>query len=159
VSLLKRINYSQKHWRQDFRSGIIGTSPKERVMKQEFKILLLESDEDSAELVEFELNLAETRFRLERASDQGSFLWALEELHPHLIMVDSQMRLPDGLTALALARDLCLEVPVFYISGDMRPHAKESGDAALVQHGRKVLSWPKTRSIWCQRETDPSLEQ
>jgi CheY-like chemotaxis protein len=128
-------------------------------MKQEFKILLLESDEDSAELVEFELSLAETRFRLERVSDQGSFLRALEELHPHLIMVDSQVGLPDGLTALALARDLCPEVPVFYISGDMRPKAKESGDAAFVPNSCQVLPWPKRRSFWCSRPTDPSLEQ
>lgn len=121
---------------------------KGKVMKQEFKILLLESTEGSAELVEFELSLAAIRFTLERVTNHESYFRALQEFNPHLILADGQVRLPEGLTALALAREVCPEVPFLYVSGDMRPMSGAPGVAALVQNGPKLESWPQKRSFW-----------
>ena len=117
-------------------------------MKQEFKILLLESAEGSAELVEFELSLAAIRFTLERVTNHESYFRALKEFNPHLILADGQVRLPDGLTALALAREVCPEVPFLYVSGDMRPMSPKSGVEALAQTSPKIEAWPKSRNFW-----------
>jgi DNA-binding response OmpR family regulator len=129
-------------------------------MKQEFKILLLESANCSAELVEFELSLAQARFKLERVADLDSYFRALKEYNPHLIMADRQVPLPDGLMALALAREICPEVPFLYLAGDMRPPTKKTGDPASAQNNPRMMSrTSRTKGFWYQRTPKPSLDQ
>ena len=95
-------------------------------MEQEFKILLLEAVERGAELVGYELSKASTRFTLERVDNQGAYLWALQEFCPHLILADCRLPHADGLVALALAQDICPEVPFLFLSGDMSPATRRA---------------------------------
>ncbi|OGR06373.1 MAG: hypothetical protein A3K23_06890 [Desulfobacca sp. RBG_16_58_9] len=85
-------------------------------MRRGFRILLLEDVRRRAELVEFEISKAKTSFLLERVNNQESFLQALEEFHPHLILADCLASSPDGLTALALAQEECPKVPFIFVS-------------------------------------------
>ena len=91
------------------------------VMEQQMKILLLESVECSAEMVEYELSKASTHFTLARVENQDSYLRALQEFCPHLILADYRLPYTDCLVALALAQDICPEVPFLFLSGDMSP--------------------------------------
>jgi CheY-like chemotaxis protein len=95
-------------------------------MKQGFKILLLEAIECSAELVGYELSKASTRFTLARVETQESYLRALEEFYPDLILADCRLPHADGLMALALAQDLCPEVPFLFLSTDMSPPTRRA---------------------------------
>ena len=91
------------------------------VMEKEFKILLLEAVECSAEMVEYELSKASTLFTLARVENQESYLRALKEFCPHLILADCQLPHTDCLVALALAQDICPEVPFLFLSSDLSP--------------------------------------
>ena len=90
-------------------------------MEKEFKILLLEAVECSAEMVEYELSKASTRFTLARVKNQESYLRALQEFCPHLILADCRLPHTDCLMALALAQDICPAVPFLFLSGDISP--------------------------------------
>ncbi len=90
-------------------------------MEQKFRILLLEAYECSAELVRYELSKAEPRFTLAWAENQESYLRALQDFCPDLIMADSRLPQVDSLMALALAQDMCPQVPFIFLSGDMSP--------------------------------------
>ena len=95
-------------------------------MEKEFKILLLEAVECSAEMVEYELSKASTRFTLARVKNQESYLRALQEFCPHLILADCRLPHTDCLMALALAQDICPEVPFLFLSGDMSPATSQA---------------------------------
>jgi CheY-like chemotaxis protein len=96
------------------------------VMEQEFRILLLEALECSAEMVGYELSKAATRFTVARVENQESYLRALQEFCPHLILADCRLPHADGLVALALAQDICPEVPFLFLSGDMSPASRRA---------------------------------
>ena len=91
------------------------------VMEQQLKILLLEGVECSAEMVEYELSKASTHFRLARVENQESYLRALQEFCPQLILADCRLPHTDCLMALALAQDICPAVPFLFLSGDISP--------------------------------------
>lgn len=93
--------------------------PAAEVMEKQLKILLLEAVECSAEMVEYELSKASTHFTLARVESQESYLRALQEFCPHLILADCRLPQTDCLVALALAQDICPEVPFLFLSGDM----------------------------------------
>ncbi len=95
-------------------------------MAKEFRILLLEAYESSAELVRYELSKADQRFTLAWAGDQESYFQALKDFCPDLIMADCRLPHFDGLMALALAMDICPEVPFLFISGDMNPPSRRA---------------------------------
>jgi CheY-like chemotaxis protein len=100
--------------------------PQGDAMKQEFRILLLESVKYSAALVRYELSKAETRFTLAWVEDQESFFRALQEFCPDLILADGRLSHSDGLMALALAQDICPGVPFLFLSGDMSPATRRA---------------------------------
>ncbi len=95
-------------------------------MEQEFRILLLEAYECSAELVRYELSKAESHFTLAWVQNQESFFQALQEFCPHLILADCRLPHSDSLLALALAQDMCPEVPFLFLSGDMSPPTRRA---------------------------------
>jgi PAS domain S-box-containing protein len=104
-------------------------------MRRGFRILLLEDVKHRAELVEYEISKAQTSFLVERVNNQESFLRALEEFHPHLILADCLVSSPDGLIALALAQEECPKVPFIFVSeavGEEKDKTNpESGAPAL----------------------------
>ncbi len=96
------------------------------VREQELKILLLMAIECSAEMVEYELSKASTRLTLARVENQESYLRALQDFCPNLILADCRLPHTDCLVALALAQDMCPQVPFLFISGDMSPVASRA---------------------------------
>jgi len=93
-------------------------------MEKGFRILLLEAFECSAELIRYELSKAETRFTFAWVGNQESYLRALQEFCPDLILADCRLPHSDGLLALALAQEICPKVPFLFLSGDMNPSTK-----------------------------------
>ena len=85
-------------------------------MRRGFRILLLEDAKRRAELVEYEISKAQSSFLVERVNNQESFLRALEEFHPNLILADCLASSPDGRIALALAQEECPKVPFIFVS-------------------------------------------
>ncbi len=95
-------------------------------MEHEFRILLLEAYECSAELVRYELSKAEKRFTLAWVENQEDYFQALKEFGPDLILADCRLPRSEGLMALALAQDMCPEVPFLFLSGDMSPPTRRA---------------------------------
>ncbi len=95
-------------------------------MEQEFRILLLEAYECSADPVRFELSKAENRITLACVESQGSYLQALQDFGPDLILADCRLPHSDCLLALALAQDFCPEVPFLFLSGDLSPTTRRA---------------------------------
>ena len=108
------------------RSSLAQSLPEGDAMEQGFRILLLEAFERSAELIRYELSKAETRFTLAWVGNQESYFRALQEFGPDLILADCRLPHSDGLLALALAQDMCPEVPFLFLSGDMSPATKRA---------------------------------
>ena len=100
--------------------------PAADVTERRVKILLLEPVGCGAEMVEYELSKAPTNFTLERVENQASYLRALQEFCPHLILADYRLPHSDCLVALALAQDICPEVPFLFLSGDMSPATRRA---------------------------------
>ncbi|MCL5280195.1 MAG: response regulator, partial [Planctomycetes bacterium] len=80
-------------------------------------ILILEDDVADAELVKRELRKAGLDFTAHWAQDKAAFVAALETTAPDLILADYSLPGFDGLTALALARQRWVDVPVIIVSG------------------------------------------
>ena len=107
-------------------------------MQQEFKILLLETAECSAELVEYELGKASSRFTVMRVENHESFIRALQEFCPNLILADCRLKYSDGLIALAQAQEMCPETPFLFVSGNASPVTLKREATDLVQKNPRV---------------------
>jgi serine phosphatase RsbU (regulator of sigma subunit)/CheY-like chemotaxis protein len=81
------------------------------------RILLLEDSDLDAELIEGELRASGLQYVLRREQDGPGFEAALREFAPRVVLSDYRLPSYDGGQALALARQLCPEVPVIVISG------------------------------------------
>ena len=80
-------------------------------------ILILEDVKTDAELVEDELRQAGTVFTSRCVQDKASYLKALDERFPDMILSDYSMPSFDGLSALKLAVQRCPDVPFIFVSG------------------------------------------
>jgi len=88
-------------------------------MDRALRILLLEDMATDAELMAYELRQADMPFVLQRVEDKASFIQALEDYRPDLILSDFHLPDFDGLSALALVQEKCPEVPFIFVSGAM----------------------------------------
>lgn len=124
-------------------------------MKQEFKILLFEAAEYSAELVEYELSKASRRFMVVRVENQESFIRALQEFCPHLILADYRLKYSDGAIALAQAQEICPETPFLFVSGDTSPAALKLEDTTAGQKNPQTRVWPLIESFFPASRQEP----
>ena len=81
------------------------------------RILMLEDVTSDAELVEYELRRAKIDFDARRVQTRAEFEKGLASYQPALILADYSLPLFDGSTALAIARQLCPQVPFIFVSG------------------------------------------
>ncbi len=88
-------------------------------MGKKLNILLLEDVPSDAELVMYELRKAKIDFASRRVDTREDFIQELERQPPDLILADYNLPSFDGLAALALAREICPEVPFIFVSGAM----------------------------------------
>jgi PAS domain S-box-containing protein len=91
----------------------------------EVKILILEDVATDAELIERTLRKAELRFESRRADTRETFMRALGEFRPDIILSDYNLPDFDGLDALKIVHELCPDVPLVEVTGAL-------GDEAAV---------------------------
>jgi diguanylate cyclase (GGDEF)-like protein len=81
------------------------------------RVLLTEDVPADVELEVRELKRAGLRFAHRVADSEQSFIAALREFTPDVILSDFSMPGFDGMAALALARELCPDTPFVFVSG------------------------------------------
>ncbi len=90
-----------------------------RAEAERLRILILEDVPMDAELVEYELQRARIPFVARRVDTRESFLRELVEFAPDLILSDYTLPRFDGMTALALARQVAPAVPFLIVTGSV----------------------------------------
>lgn len=105
-------------------------------MTQDALILMLEGEAEEAELIQGILRAGDLAFKLKQVHTREEFEQALEEDCPDLILSEGGKRAFDSVTALAIARTKCPEVPFIFVTGsDEDPvvlEALERGADAFV---------------------------
>lgn len=86
-------------------------------MDQVIRIMILEDRTSDADLMEFALMDAGIAFISRRATDEETFLRALEEFSPDLILSDYDLPQYNGALALAEAKARFPEVPFILVTG------------------------------------------
>src|ERR1700704_491035 len=86
-------------------------------MTEQFRILLAEDLANDAELVLIELKRGGLRADHCLVDGEKSFVDALREFKPDVILSDFSMPGFDGMAALALARERCPDAPFIFVSG------------------------------------------
>jgi diguanylate cyclase (GGDEF)-like protein/PAS domain S-box-containing protein len=86
-------------------------------MEKELRILLVEDVPTDAELAIRELKRAGLRVARRRVDTEEAFREALREFQPEIILSDFSMPHFDGMSALALARELVPDTPFIFVSG------------------------------------------
>jgi CheY-like chemotaxis protein len=91
----------------------------DKPLSKELHILFVEDQPADAVLVAHELRRAGLGFRLKRVETEEDFLEALILLQPEVILSDHGLPSFDGLTALALAREKCPDVPFIFVTSGL----------------------------------------
>ncbi|MDA8126467.1 MAG: LuxR C-terminal-related transcriptional regulator [Deltaproteobacteria bacterium] len=86
-------------------------------MDSDLNILILEDVPTDAELIQFELKETGTSFTPRFATDKASYLKALDECPPDIILSDYSLPSFDGQSALKIAVSRCPDVPFIFVSG------------------------------------------
>jgi DNA-binding NarL/FixJ family response regulator len=86
-------------------------------MNKELRILILEDVATDAELMMYELTEADIHFNARCVTTKSSFLKALDEYCPDLILSDYSLPSFNGLSALKYVRERCPDVPFIFVSG------------------------------------------
>ncbi|MHB0977456.1 MAG: PP2C family protein-serine/threonine phosphatase [Candidatus Aquicultorales bacterium] len=92
-------------------------------MNKHLRILILEDESSDFELVQRELRKAGLDFTVEWAQDQASFIKALHDSAPDLILLDYALPGFDGRTALSLVRQRFSKTPTIIVSGKIGEEA------------------------------------
>jgi DNA-binding NarL/FixJ family response regulator len=86
-------------------------------MNKDLCILIVEDVPTDAELLKFELREAGITFSARCVATKLSFLKALDDFCPDLILSDYSLPSFGGLAALKITRERCPEVPFIFVSG------------------------------------------
>jgi serine phosphatase RsbU (regulator of sigma subunit) len=85
--------------------------------KSVLRILLLEDSALDAELIQGEMALSGVRADWSQVHTRADFESAIHTFRPNIIFADYRLPTFDGSEALAIAREICPEIPVLIISG------------------------------------------
>lgn len=88
-------------------------------MNNEINVLLLEDSKYDEELIRHALRQENVLFTLKRVDTEAAFIKQISESPPHLILSDFSLPSFDGMSALALAREKCPEVPFIFVTGTL----------------------------------------
>ena len=86
-------------------------------MSEKLKVLILEDVPTDAELMIEELAEAGMTFVSKRVVTKASFVNAIADFSPDIILSDYSLPSFDGLAALKIAREKCPDVPFIFVSG------------------------------------------
>jgi len=89
----------------------------DNILTKEASILILEDSLADANLMGIELNEADIAFSARRVETRAEFIKAVEASCPHLILADYHLPAFNGLEALALAQEICPDVPFVIVTG------------------------------------------
>lgn len=81
------------------------------------RTLILEDRASDADLIEFELQMAELAYSAKRVVTEKEFIGALRDFSPDLILSDYDLPQYNGALALAEAKALCPDVPFILVTG------------------------------------------
>ncbi|HEY4370437.1 MAG TPA: EAL domain-containing protein [Burkholderiales bacterium] len=111
-------------------------------MHDQISILMVEDSKADAELTTRELKRAGVNCTIRRVDTSGDFRSALHAKKPDLILSDFTMPRFDGMSALALAWQLCPDVPFIFLSGTIGEEyairALKNGAADYVLKGNLI---------------------
>ena len=88
------------------------------MMDRQVKVLILK-EEGNGSLIEYELSKSTLPIASVRVHSIESFLHALKDFTPDLILADQKSSKFDSMMALALVQEKCPEVPFIFMSADM----------------------------------------
>ncbi|QSA96175.1 PAS domain S-box protein [Methylococcus sp. EFPC2] len=88
-------------------------------MHAEIRILMLEDTPEDAELIEMALREEGIAFVAQRVQTRASFVLALEEFRPDIVLSDYRLPAFDGRAALDILRERHAEIPVVMVTGAM----------------------------------------
>ncbi|MGH2522849.1 MAG: PAS domain-containing protein, partial [Anaerolineales bacterium] len=130
-------------------------------MGEVLRILHLEDSPIDAELIEATLAADGLDCELARVESRADFLAAIRQVGFELILADYSLPAFDGLSALALARELCPDVPFIFVSGalgeEMAIETLKSGATDYVLKTRLKRLAPAVRRAL--RETQERVER
>jgi diguanylate cyclase (GGDEF)-like protein len=86
-------------------------------MSDQIRVLLIEDVEADVELALHELKRSGLHCEGRCVETEDDFRRALDDFRPHVILSDFSMPHFDGMTALAIARELHAEIPFIFVSG------------------------------------------
>lgn len=85
--------------------------------KDEIKILMLEDQLMDEELIVRQLKKANIKFIYHRIETKENFIKGIHEFKPDIILSDYRLPSFDGISALAVAAEICPDVPFIIVSG------------------------------------------
>ncbi|MEW6306210.1 MAG: PAS domain S-box protein [Verrucomicrobiota bacterium] len=88
-------------------------------MSEELRILIIEDVAADVVMINHELRKAGLNFRSKRVDTKAAFLHELEHERPDVILSDHGLPSFDGFTALAMAQDLCPDIPFIFVTGSL----------------------------------------
>jgi len=86
-------------------------------MSEKLKVLILEDVPTDAELMIEELAESGMTFDSKRVATKASYVGAIADFSPDIILSDYSLPSFDGLAALKIAREKCPDVPFIFVSG------------------------------------------
>lgn len=108
------------------------------------KILMVEDDQNDAELVKRELKRAGLEFEARQVQTREKFLQELDSFEPDIILCDFTLPNFDAMTAIELSRQRKREVPLIVVTGSLSEEAavefmlNGASDYVLKEHLTKL---------------------
>jgi PAS domain S-box-containing protein len=102
-------------------------------MDDDLRILVLGDEESPEDFIEYELSKSNLQFIAIRVTALETFINALHDSSPNLILVTTGCAGISSLTALALAQEICPKTPCFLISPTPRQEQASGGQKAQVE--------------------------
>ena len=100
-------------------------------MGKSVNVLIIDSGKPEAELLLARLRDAGIPHNVQRVQEQGTFLAAIDQACPDLVLADFSLPAFDGIAAAKWAKRLCPDAPFLFVAGD---------DLAAQSHLLTVLS-------------------
>ena len=96
-------------------------------MLNKLKLVLLEDSDSDAQLIQDELTRAGIEFDVRRVHSRESFLHALRQFEPDLILADYTLPQFTALEALALLKEQKSDLPLILVTGANSEELAEDG--------------------------------
>ena len=121
-------------------------------MGKKIRILILEDVPADASLMEHELRKAGMTFITKRVDTREEFIKGIQEFKPDLILADYTLPSFDGLSALAIAREQCPELPFIFVTGSLNEETAvecmKSGATDYVLKDHLIRIGPAVQGAW-----------